>query len=59
MKAKTLRLRMTAGLLGCAVALTLAGTAAAQPVKTATFPESSVCVVSQLSSPAVTEMVRL
>ena len=34
MKANTLRLRMTAGLLGCAVTMTLAGTAAAQPVKT-------------------------
>ena len=34
MKAKTLRLRMTAGLLGCAVAMGLAGTVAAQPVKT-------------------------
>src|SRR6187431_3472657 len=33
MKARTLRLRMTAGLLGCAVAMALAGTAAAQPVK--------------------------
>ena len=34
MKAKTLRLRMTAGLLGCAVVMGLAATAAAQPVKT-------------------------
>ena len=55
MKAKTLRLRMTAGLLGCAVAMGLAGTAAAQPVKTVRVWHTETNPASQK---AVAEIVK-
>ena len=55
MKAKTLRLRMTAGLLGCAVAIGLTGTASAQPVKTVRVWHTETNPASQA---AVAEIVK-
>ena len=53
MKATTLRLRMT--LFGCAVAVALAGTAAAQPVKTVRVWHTETNPASQA---AVAEIVK-
>jgi len=55
MKAKALRLRITAGLLGCAVAIGLTGTALAQPVKTVRVWHTETNPASQA---AVAEIVK-
>ena len=55
MKASTLRLRMTAALFGCAVAIALAGTAAAQAVKTVRVWHTETNPASQA---AVAEIVK-
>ena len=55
MKAKTMRLWMPAGLLGCGVAIALAGTALAQPVKTVRVWHTETNPASQA---AVAEIVK-
>ena len=55
MKADTLRLRSKTGLLGCAVAFALAGTAVAQPVKTVRVWHTETNPASQA---AVAEIVK-